>query len=199
MPKQYKFSQVYSDFQPKIHIYLSKMLDEHSAEDACQIAFEKINRGLASFKGESKLSTWVYKIATNTALDILKSSAHKQSKNLILVQFPEETVPDTNHSNMLQIKSTSPDQQIIKDEMNACIREFVDRLPPNYKIIITLNELHGFTNGEIAEILEISLAAAKIRLHRARAKLKKELEAGCDFYHTDQNSLACDRKQPASE
>jgi RNA polymerase sigma-70 factor (ECF subfamily) len=50
------------------------------------------------------------------------------------------------------------------------------------------------TNGEIAEILQVSLDTAKIRLHRARAKLKTELEKQCSFYHDDRNELACDRK-----
>ena len=67
--------------------------------------------------------------------------------------------------------------------MNDCIREFVDRLPPDYRTIITLIEIDGFTNKEIAEILDISLVEAKIRLHRARARLKVSLEAGFDFYN----------------
>jgi RNA polymerase sigma-70 factor (ECF subfamily) len=93
----------------------------------------------------------------------------------------------------------SPDRQVIRDEMSECIREFVDRLPPDYRTIITLNELEGFTNSEIAEILDISLETAKIRLHRARAKLKESLESGCDFYLDDSSELACDRKQSQSE
>jgi len=62
-----------------------------------------------------------------------------------------------------------------------------------------LNELEGFTNQEIADILQISLDAAKIRLHRARTKLKKALEAGCNFYLDEQSELACDRKQPEDQ
>jgi RNA polymerase sigma-70 factor (ECF subfamily) len=75
--------------------------------------------------------------------------------------------------------------------MQSCIREFVDRLPEDYRTIIILNELEGFTNRELADILQISLTATKIRLHRARAQLKQ----GCDFYHDEQSELACDRKQ----
>jgi RNA polymerase sigma-70 factor (ECF subfamily) len=80
--------------------------------------------------------------------------------------------------------------------MSECVREFVDRLPTDYRAVLILNDLEGFTNNEIAEILQISLDAAKIRLHRARARLKKELQSGCDFYHDDRSELACDRKQP---
>jgi len=80
--------------------------------------------------------------------------------------------------------------------MSECVREFVDRLPTDYRTVLILNELEGFTNNEIADILQISLDAAKIRLHRARARLKKELKGGCDLYHDDRSELACDRKQP---
>ena len=79
--------------------------------------------------------------------------------------------------------------------MSECIREFVDNLPADYRTIIILNELEGFTNKEIADILQTSVDTAKIRLHRARARLKKMLEEGCDFYHDDRSELACDRKQ----
>ena len=58
----------------------------------------------------------------------------------------------------------------------------------------TGKEFEGLKNKEIAEILDISVDNVKIRLHRARKKLKKELDQGCHFYHTEQNNFACDRK-----
>ena len=78
--------------------------------------------------------------------------------------------------------------------MNACIREFIERLPENYKTVVVLSELEGFKNGEIAAILGISLDAVKIRLHRAREKLRKTLQTGCSFYRNADDELACDRK-----
>ena len=80
--------------------------------------------------------------------------------------------------------------------MSECVREFVDRLPPDYRTIIVLKDFEGLTNREIAEVLEISLDSAKIRLHRARNQLKESLATGCDFYIDERSVLACDRKQP---
>jgi len=71
----------------------------------------------------------------------------------------------------------------------------IDNLSPDYKTVIVLSDLEGFANKEIAEILGISLDNVKIRLHRARGKLKEDLQEGCDFYYTEGNTLACDRKQ----
>jgi len=193
------FSDIYDEFYSKILRYLKRLVGEQEAEEVTQIVFEKISRNLDSFKGESKLSTWIYRIATNAALDKLKSPSFKHSQSGPLaplpIHMPEVEGPVSRTCDNL----ATPDRKIIRDEMNECIREFVERLPPDYKTIITLNELEGFTNKEIAEILQISLDTAKIRLHRARARLKESLESGCDFYTDERSELACDRKQPKKE
>jgi RNA polymerase sigma-70 factor (ECF subfamily) len=84
---------------------------------------------------------------------------------------------------------------VIQKEMSECINEYIDNLPPDYKTVIVLSEMEGLANKEIAEILGTSLGNVKIRLHRARAKLKSILNKACEFYYTDKSTLACDRKQ----
>ncbi len=189
------FSDIYEEFHAKIHRYLSRIVGEQEAEEVAQVVFEKISRRLHSFKAESKLSTWIYRVATNTAFDTLKSSSYKHSPSGPLAPFPLDTPESENWISEKRGGQIPVEKEIIHGEMNDCIREFVNRLSPDYRTIITLKELEGFTNKEIAEILQISLATAKIRLHRARAKLKKSLESGCDFYHDERSELACDRKQ----
>jgi RNA polymerase sigma-70 factor (ECF subfamily) len=189
------FSDIYQEFYQKVLQYLTRLVGEHEAEDVAQVTFEKVNSNLSSFKGESKISTWIFKIATNAALDRLKSASYKRTSSGPLAPVQLQSVENIEMAN----RPDSPDRQVIRDEMSECIREFVDRLPPDYRTIITLNELEGFTNSEIAEILDISLETAKIRLHRARAKLKESLESGCDFYLDDSSELACDRKPSQSE
>jgi len=186
------FSDIYKEFYPKITQYLTRLVGEHEAEDVAQVVFEKVNRNLPTFKGESKISTWVFKIATNAALDRLRSPSYKRSPAGPLAPVHLQKVENIT---MAGNKPAPPDRKVIRDEMSDCIREFVDRLPSDYRTIITLNELEGFSNREIAEILDISLETAKIRLHRARAKLKDSLESGCDFYLDESSELACDRKQ----
>jgi RNA polymerase sigma-70 factor (ECF subfamily) len=191
-----KFSDIYQEFNPKVTHFLTRLVGDNEAEDVAQVVFEKVSNSLSDFKGESKLSTWIFKIATNAALDRLKSPSYKRTPSGSLAPVPLQTVE--NIENVFS-RPTSPDQKVIRDEMSDCVREFVDRLPPDYRTIIILNELKGFTNKEIAEILQISLDAAKIRLHRARAQLKKSLESGCDFYLDEGSELACDRKQSIDE
>lgn len=193
------FSSVYDEFYIKILHYLKRLVGEFEAEEVTQTVFEKISKNLSSFKGDSKLSTWVYRVATNTALDRLKSQSFKYSFAGPLaplpIGLPEVELPVSKTSSTLD----SPDKKIIRSEMSECVREFVDRLPPDYRTIIILNELEGLTNKEIAEVLEISLDTTKIRLHRARKRLKESLADGCDFYVDERSVLACDRKQPSKK
>lgn len=193
------FSDIYEQYYTKILGYLTRLVDHQEAEELVQITFEKINRSLGGFKGESKLSTWIYRIATNTALDRLKSTSYKYSHSGPLAPLAiDEPGAESTISEHTDTPRTT-DEKIIHGEMSECIREFIDKLPPDYRTIIILNELEGFANKEISQILQISLETTKIRLHRARAKLKKSLESSCDFYHDYNTGLACDRKQPTSK
>ena len=185
------FQEIYTEFQPRILHYLSRLMSPEQAEDIVQEVFEKVNRSLDGFQGKSKLSTWIYRIATNTALDKLRSSSFKHpSKQASL----EETAERKDKNAWTGQTETSSDQKVIRKEMSECVREYIDRLSPDYQTVLLLSELGGFKNKEIAEILEISLENVKVRLHRARAALKNELDNGCDFYHNEEGTLACDRK-----
>ncbi len=87
----------------------------------------------------------------------------------------------------------------MRQEMNGCIREIIQMLPETHRSVIVLSELEGLGDAEIAAILEITLPAAKIRLHRARTRLRKELTTACVFYRDDRQEFAYDRKTPHSE
>jgi RNA polymerase sigma-70 factor (ECF subfamily) len=192
MTAAYEFKKIYDEYYSRILLYLTRIIGAEDAEDTAQDVFEKVNGGLRQFKGESKLSTWIYRIATNTAIDRSRSAVYKHKRE----QVPIEEDRDSSSSDLgEEIKPPSTDQLLIKKEMNECIDEYIDTLPDNYKTIIVLSEIEGFTNKEIAEVLNMSLENVKIRLHRARAKLKSILKEACEFYYTDDNTLACDRKQ----
>lgn len=187
------FERIHQDFRPVVLRYLQRLSRELPAEDLTQEVFLKISRGLKGFRGESPLSTWIYRIATTTALDWLRSRNIREeagTDRLLGEQGPE--VEDRNI--WTGHKALPPDQKLIRKEMNDCIRELIEKLPADYRTVIILSELEELKNRDIANILGISLEAAKIRLHRARAQLKKELEKHCSFYRDERNELACDRK-----
>ncbi len=189
------FEAVYAEFHPRIRRYLDRLLGAGEAEDATQEVFMKVSRALPRFRGDSSLSTWIYRIATNVAYDRLRSPLFRRSG---------ETPIDTRAP--VKDPSSGIEEQLVRREMNDCVGQFVDRLPANYRSVVILSEQEGLTNQEIADALRLTVDTVKIRLHRARARLKKELGNGCNFYRNERNELACDpkpnvvllRRRPAS-
>ncbi|MGB5894442.1 MAG: sigma-70 family RNA polymerase sigma factor [Ignavibacteriaceae bacterium] len=196
-----EFNRIFKEYQPKILRYLTRLTGRYEAEDLSQEVFIKVESGLKNFRGESKLSTWIYRIATNTAVDRMRSPSFKYKVN-------DTTSPEAEQENDLDIedkdqftgeKTELTDQQYIRKEMNSCIRNFIESLPENYKSVVILSELEELKNHEIADILNITLDTVKIRLHRARAQLRKKLESNCSLYQNEQNELSCDLKEEYNE
>ncbi len=190
------FHDIYETFHPKIVRYLTHMVGGRDAEDLTQEVFVKVNQALKTFRGESQLSTWIYRIATNAALDKLRSPSFRQTeqKSLSEESTAEGEVEIVDKDAWTGEKKPSVETSLIRKEMNACIRGIVENLPENYRTVVVLSELEGFKDDEIAEIIGVSIGTAKIRLHRARTRLKKELEAQCNFYRDERNEFACDLK-----
>jgi len=157
------------------------------AEDLLQETLIRVERNLGGFRGESSLKTWVFRIATNTAID----HHRKQGSRVTVVPIDETD----------QIPDDVPEigEPLVIREMNDCIREQIDSLPEDYRASLVLHDLEGLTAAEVASICEISLATAKIRIHRGRQRLRKVLAEGCDFYYNDDLNLRCDRKLPDSK
>lgn len=189
------FREVHDALRPRVLRYLARMAGEAEAEDLAQEVFEKVSHSLGDFRGEAELSTWVYRIATNTALDRLRRRA-KPAAPVDPSVADAIVAVEADRNVWTDEKQQTLEGRVIRDEMNACIREVISGLPENYRTVIILGDLEGFSDREIAQILRLSLRNAKIRLHRARVQLRKALEKVCVFYRSDDNELACDRKGP---
>lgn len=189
----FDFEQLHTRYRTKIHRYLCRLAGENEAEDLCQEVFVKVERNLTSFRNEAQLSTWLYRIATNSFYDRLRSPSFKQKSKEYPIEIDDNTLEKRDFTSQQQ--KPGIDQQVIRDEMNACIRGYIDQLPENYRTVLLLSEEEGFKNREIAEILQVSLDNVKIRLHRAKAKLKVSLQGNCDFYLDERSEISCDRKQ----
>jgi len=188
------FPAIYAEYYPKITRYLRRMVADADAEDVAQEAFVKISRSLDGFRKESRLSTWIYRIATNAALDHLRKPASQQGANT--TDIPEEDALSSAERVLLQDNSPLHDTALIRKDMNECIRGLVNDLPQNYRVVLMLGDLEGFTNAEIAEILNLSIDIVKIRMHRGRKQLKKAMDLACHLYQDERNELSCDRKLP---
>ena len=188
-----RFQQIYEDYHARIFRYLSRMAGERDAEDLTQEVFIKVGLSLESFRGDSKVTTWIYRIANNTALDgFRRASARDGNGGRVSDNSSQED--DENQDEGISLETSEGEQRVIRQEMNGCIRSIIGGLPESYRSVIILSELEEMRDNEIAEILGISLQSAKIRLHRARARLRRELKKACVLYHDERNELACDRK-----
>jgi RNA polymerase sigma-70 factor (ECF subfamily) len=181
------FDSVYREFQPKIERYLSRLCGEADAQDLTQAVFLKVSLSLEGFRGESSLATWIYRVATNTAYDHILSSRAKQRKIELFFD-------DLDSTDDISESPSGTDEEHILKEMNECIRGIIDQLPENYRSVLLLSEFEGFTNPEIADMLGLSIDTIKIRLHRARTRLRKAMECQCDLYRDGRNELMCDKK-----
>ena len=192
-----EFQKIYDAYQPRILGYLVRLVGEYEAEDLTQEVFVKVNQALANFRGEAKLSTWIYRIATNTALDRLRSPSFRKRLSDDSIENGEAEIDDKDA--WTGEKKPLVEQQLVRMEMNQCIRDFIDKLPENYRPVLVLSELEGKSNKEIAEILGVSLGTVKIRIHRAREKLKEELTLHCDSYWIEDNEFVPDLKRALGE
>jgi len=175
------FQRVYDEFQPRIRRYLARLAGPGEADDLSQETFARVSQALAGFRGEAALSTWIYRIATNVAFDRARSPGFQLQAR-------------TAEPAALAALGAAPtiEQDIASREMSECVRDYVDQLPADYRTVVVLSELEELPDREIAEVLGISLEAAKIRLHRARARLRQMLEQGCDVSRDERNELTCE-------
>jgi RNA polymerase sigma-70 factor, ECF subfamily len=176
-----EFEQIHEAFRPKIQRYLIRLVGEPEAEDLTQEVFVKVSRALRNFRGESQLSTWIYRIATNTALDRIDSPSYQRAIQAQLAQdaIGDDEVEVEDQDVWTGEKAPRLETEVMRQEMYACVWNRLEHLPANYRTVLLLSDMEGFTNSEAAEILGVSLDVVKIRLHRARARLRKDIETYC--------------------
>ncbi len=186
------FEAIHREYRPKILRYMTRYVGTEDAEELTQEIFLKISKSLKQFRGEAGLSTWIYRIATNTAVDRLRSAVHRADR--ATAEARPASAPENKALGPSPAAPDRADRELVRTEMAECIRGVIDDLPEDYGAVLALSELEGFTNREVAEILQISLSNVKIRLHRGRLRLKEALQSHCILYRDERNELACDEK-----
>lgn len=179
-------AEVVRDHRSRIYRYLLSMArDPDVAEDLTQETFLRALRGLGALRDRAAMVSWLYRLATNVFLDRVRAEARRLAytgghggagAGLI------EEIPDL---------AARVDRRAEQAEMSQCVRGFVDELPDDYRAVILLHDAHGLSSREIAEILGMSVATAKIRIHRGRARLRTALEKGCEFEPDDRGVTVC--------
>ena len=186
------FDTIHDTYRPRIFRYLARLVGRIDAEDLTQEVFARVGKGLKDFRGDADISTWIYRIATNVATDMLRSRSFQETRSDKPISPEEVPIEDTDL--FTGEKKPSLERQAIRGEMSSCVHDYIDGLPEKYRAVVILSEIEELTNPEIAEILGLTLDTVKIRLHRGRAKLRENLETGCDFDRDEEDILVCERK-----
>lgn len=181
---------LFAEYYQRLYRYtLSLLHDPAEAEDATQETLVRAYRRLESLRDWNALTTWLYRIATHVCLDRIRRRTRDWTIGA------EDDPYDLD-----QAEEDSPSlQQIVeRNDMSACVQRYLASLADSYRAVILLHDLDGLTGPQMAEVLGVSLATVKIRLHRARLRLRAQLEAGCAFSHDERDVLVCEPKSPAS-
>lgn len=159
--------------------------DKSTADDLLQETLLRVLRGLHGFEGRANVKTWAFSIATRVAADYFRHPEHRRE----IVD-----IDDLDESEALADDEHMADEKLVNGEMNACIREVVDSLPEDYRAALVLHDLEDMSAKQVADICGVTVATAKIRIHRARNRLREALKAQCAFYRDEDNVFRCDRK-----
>jgi RNA polymerase sigma-70 factor (ECF subfamily) len=169
------FDELMERYEGKVYrLALGMMKNRDDALDAVQDAFLSVFRKIDSFKGESAFSTWLYRIALNSVYMKLRSKSRHDKT--IPLDDEEAFDPVTGQARAaIRDWSERADDAVLRQELGGVIREAVAALPEDYRAIFTLRDVEELSNQEVAEILGLTVAATKTRLHRARMFLRNRL------------------------
>ena len=171
------FGKLVERYETKVYSLAMKMLrNPEDAEDVLQDTFLRAYRGIKSFQGNSTFSTWIYRITANSALMRLR----KKKLPTVSIDDAGERETPINIADW----SPGPVEQLLTQETQKAMDEAIEALPPEFKQVFILRDVEELSNSEVAEILDLSVAAVKSRLHRARLKVRNRLS----LYFSDTKS-----------
>ena len=142
------------------------------AEDLTQEVFLEVYKSISSFRGDSKISTWIYRIAVTKSLDFIRRKKRKKRFAIFKSTFNddevEEDIPDNQNLN--------PGSRIEEQDRIRILNEAIESLPENQRAAFTLSKYDEMSYKEIAEILNTTVASVESLIHRAKQNLKKRLQ-----------------------
>lgn len=161
------FATLFYNHRPRVYSLCLRMTNNTAeAEDLTQDAFLQVFRKLSTFRGDSALSTWLYRVAVNTVL------MHFRKKGLRQVSLDETSSQDTR---LVKREYGSPDDRLSGCVDRIALARAMQELPAGYRTIFLLHEIKGYEHQEIARILRCSVGNSKSQLHKAKLKMRELL------------------------
>ncbi len=168
-----------SDFETIVRTHQEKVRNtcfrfvknQQDADDLAQEVFMQVYESLDHFRNDAELSSWIYRIAANKSIDFLRKRKRKKrfAQLVSIFGFAEEQEEITVSSD------GDPHQNLEDTQRTQVLQQALERLPVNQKKAIVLSKYEGFSNQEIADIMQVSLSAVESLIHRAKKNLKNML------------------------
>ena len=149
------------------------------AEDLTQEVFIRAFNNFQTLKDKNRVKPWLFRIAKNRCMDYFRQGRNKEKKSELSID------------SFLIPRSFQQERILEQQEMTKCVRNHFQLLPDNLRTVLWLFDVDGFTHKEIAEILDIDVSNVKVRLHRARKKMRVILKEHCKFERDDRNVFVC--------
>ena len=167
-----EFSRLVDTYSANIYRLALKMLNQpQDAEDVLQETFLKAFRGLKNFDGRARLSTWLFRIATNEALMLLR----RHKPEFVSIDEPIETEDGEQDPVQIVDWCCLPEGEMMSKEARQHLSEAAERLPHTLRVVFLLRDIEDLSTQETAEVLGLTETAVKTRLSRARMRLREDL------------------------
>ena len=170
-----RFPDLVKRYEQKLYNFSLRMCrDAADAEDTVQETFLNVFRYLKDFRYETKFKNWLYRVAASTCIKKRRKSKFAPQRELSLDEFlpqDETEIPD-----QVPRWALMPLDKLLNDELLDKINAAIFTLPEKYRLVIVLRDIEGFSTAETAQILNLSDANVKVRLHRARLFLRDKLK-----------------------
>jgi RNA polymerase sigma-70 factor, ECF subfamily len=145
------------------------------AEEVAQDALWTAARKISTFKGESAFGSWLYRISTNAAYQKLRARRSSRTYEIAIEDVLPPFDDSGRHFEPMDDWSNRVDEKALQEELRHVLTDAIDALPPDYRTALVLHDMEGVSNPDIAEALNLSVAAVKSRVHRSRLFVRRRL------------------------
>ena len=169
------FEELVSHFERPVYSLCFRLLgDAEEARDAAQETFLKVYKGLAKFRAESGLKTWIYRIAVNQAMNQQRWWRRRHRDETVSLDLSRGE-SETTVGSGLASRTASPEQEAIRSEREQSLMRALGQIKQEYRVALVLREIEELTYEEIAETLAISIGTVKSRIARGREELRRRV------------------------
>ncbi len=165
------FEELVRRYQRKVYSITYRLMgNQQDASEALQDTFLRAYRFLHKFEFKSSFYTWLYRIATNTSLTMLR-----KRKSPVVMSLDEPVGANGDLPLEIPDQKYSPERLMRRRDLGRALQEAVDSLPTDYRSVVVLRDLEGLSNEEVSKVMNLSVSAVKSRLHRGRLVLREQL------------------------